>query len=620
MLLCSVFAKGQVKFTSGLTHAIISRDEYATIRFVLENAADVQNIIPPSFNDFLLISGPVQETGMTNINGTVLNYLAISFVFKTKGPGKFIIPGAIAKVGGKNYKSNPVTLVVKKSRSSNLNNNNLPFSIQNIFSEPKPANTFDDYILKKGEDVNDKVNKNMQLRLEVNKTSCYVGEPVIASYKLYTRLKSESKLIQNPSFSGFSVVDLQASDVTASAVEKLNGRNYNVYTIRKAQLYPLQEGKIELESAEIENKIQFIRESYAKNNANAFSDIFDDFANAMVPPEGMIDQTVVLKSKPVNIEVKALPTAGKPSIFKGAVGEFAIEAGLEKNSIHSGSAGKLIVLISGSGNMQLLNPPEITWPENTEAFDIKISDIMSMTSVPVSGKKVFEYPFSVDKPGIYIIPSIHFSYFDPFKKKYKIINTPAISFTVTKKAAVALMHHVIVPLENNSLYNKIFLERKWLVLIIGVFIFCGLVVYLKKDNLRNKKEKADQISILQKASPKDIILVASANSQQNPLAETEICLNDPECVAFYACLLREMKGFLSDKFAIAPLEINSKKLMDKMDKKNISNETILSLQQLLQDIEWQVYTPFERNEKMKELYRRSQELLQLINTYNAKVL
>ncbi len=74
----------------------------------------------------------------------------------------------------------------------------------------------------------------MDLRLEVNKTSCYVGEPVVATYKLYTRLKSESKLTQNPSFNGFSVVDLQAPDVTGSSIDKFQGRDYHVYTIRKA--------------------------------------------------------------------------------------------------------------------------------------------------------------------------------------------------------------------------------------------------------------------------------------------------------------------------------------------------------------------------------------------------
>jgi hypothetical protein len=42
---------------------------------------------------------------------------------------------------------------------------------------------------------------------------------------------------------------------------------------------------------------------------------------------------------------------------------------------------------------------------------------------------------------------------------------------------------------------------------------------------------------------------------------------------------------------------------------------VLQLQQLLQEIEWQLYTPFERNETMGLIYSRTQAVLQLINRY-----
>ncbi|MEO5985089.1 MAG: BatD family protein, partial [Ferruginibacter sp.] len=343
-LFCCFTSEAQVRFSASLTPPVISEDDFTTIRFELENADNIQNITPPSFSHFILISGPFQESGMTNINGKVTNHFSISFVIKPKNRGSFKILPAAAKINGKTFYSNQVILTVTKSTG-------IPRSVQpfttNRFFEQRPLSTFNDYIFKEGENVAEKVNKNMHLRLEVNKTSCYIGEPVIATYKLYTRLKSESKLTQNPSFNGFSVVDLQAPDVTVSAIDKFKGREYHVYTIRKAQLYPLQAGKIELESAELENKIQFIKESYAKTNEDIFSDVFEDFANASVSPEAVIDQTVILKSKPVSIEVKPLPENGKPAIFKGAVGQFEIETSLEVQGFSADKSGKLIVMISG---------------------------------------------------------------------------------------------------------------------------------------------------------------------------------------------------------------------------------------------------------------------------------
>jgi len=609
-----ISAKGQTRFTASLHPSTINRDEYTTIRYLLENAGDVQNLTPPSFKNYILISGPLQESGMTNINGVTTNYLAISFVFKTKSPGKFRIPPAVARISGKDYKSNTVELIVNKTKSSTPGNTNFPPFAHN-FPDPHSLNSFDDYIFKNGENVTDKVNKNMHLRLEVNKTSCFIGEPVVATYKLYTRLKSESKLIQNPSFNGFSVVDLQAADVTATSVEKLNGRDYNVYVIRKAQLYPLQDGKIELESAEIENKIQFIREIYAKNNAPGFSDIFNDFANASVPPEALIDQTVILKSKPVIITVSPLPEKDKPGTFKGAVGDFAIESGLVKNIFSLNESGKLIVMISGSGNLQLVTPPSVSWPGGIEAFDPKTSDILSMTSIPVSGKKIFEYPFSVGKPGKYILPPINFSYFDPVKKIFKEINTGSVSFTVTNDSSLPIAQAGIVTPRKND--NKNFLNRYgWLIFLVIIAMLSGLFIYLKKQNkhlVGSKVLMTDQNKLII-----DAMVETTSQNQLNPLKETEKCLQNPDCINFYSLLMGEIKIFLSAKFSILPEEVNIKKISEKMDKQNISNETVLSLQVLLQDIEWQLYTPFERNEKMEALYKRSHEILQLINTYNIK--
>lgn len=81
----------------------------------------------------------------------------------------------------------------------------------------------------------------------------------MASYNLYSRLKSETKLVKNPSFNGFSVIDLQQPNATDYAQRNINGREFNVYTIRKVQLYPLQAGTFQLEGASLDNQVQFLK-------------------------------------------------------------------------------------------------------------------------------------------------------------------------------------------------------------------------------------------------------------------------------------------------------------------------------------------------------------------------
>ena len=127
---------------------------------------------------------------------------------------------------------------------------------------------------------------------------------------------------------------------------------YNVYTLRKVELYPLQAGNITLDPVVADNKITFIKPEYANSQRNnGFFDMFDDLGQAALPPEAQIQQNVTLKSTPVTITVKPLPVENKPADFRGAVGNFTIRAALEKNNITTDDAGTLKLTVSGKGNI-----------------------------------------------------------------------------------------------------------------------------------------------------------------------------------------------------------------------------------------------------------------------------
>jgi len=614
--LALLHADGQVNVSQEISPAQINIDQYATLRIVIENSDNVQQVSPPSLKDFMVVSGPNQESGMSSVNGAVKRFTALSFVLKPKQTGKINIGAATVNIGGKAYKTNSSSLLVKNETSPAGSNNSMKggmFPNMDPFAERRPASDFNDYILHKGEHVADKVSKNMQLKLETNKTSCYVGEPIIATYKLYTRLKSESRLTQNPSFNGFSVIDLTKPDGSYTR-EKLNGREYNVYTIRKAQLYPLQEGNIELEAAELENSIQFIKDDYVVKR-NSMNDLFDDFAGASVPPEGIIQQTVSLQSKPVSILVKPLPEANKPANFNGAVGNFSIVAQLQKNEFPANEAGKLVVKISGNGNLQLLTAPVLQWPGAVDPFEPKSTENLDKMQVPVSGNKIFEYSFSANKPGNYELPAIQFSYFDPASGTYKMISTKPFPFTVTKATGpVASSAVPEIKRESASGINKIFNNRWWIIIFIALAMFTGLVIWVRKDHSNPEQVPVKPVPVTTETKALEAIVETSAINQQNPLLKTEECMEHDDCAGFYSLLNSEMKQYLAHKFSVTPAEINTRTIASIMDKRNMSNETSLQLQELLQQIEWQLYTPFERNEKMLELYQQAQLIIQLINS------
>jgi hypothetical protein len=112
--------------------------------------------------------------------------------------------------------------------------------------------------------------------------------------------------------------------------------------------------------------------------------------------------------------------------------------------------------------------------------------------------------------------------------------------------------------------------------------------------------------------PVEEILLA----QQNPLALAEECLQREDAALFYAHLNHGLKDYLSKKLSIPAEELNRKNITEQLDKKGISNETVVQLQGLMDEIEWQLYTPFADKEKMKGLFDKASDLVQLMNTYH----
>src|SRR5579862_6792677 len=126
----------QVSFTTICPQKKIGKSDYLQLQFKVANAANVENISPPSFKNFSVVSGPNQESGMTSINGKVDQYVSISYFLKPNSTGNFTIPPATAKADGKELQSNPVNVEVTDAPSSSAGNNSAnplsPFANMNL--------------------------------------------------------------------------------------------------------------------------------------------------------------------------------------------------------------------------------------------------------------------------------------------------------------------------------------------------------------------------------------------------------------------------------------------------------------------------------------------------------
>ncbi|MFY7901109.1 MAG: hypothetical protein ACOVNY_13055 [Chitinophagaceae bacterium] len=80
-------------------------------------------------------------------------------------------------------------------------------------------------ILQKGESIANKIKNNLFIQVSINKKKVVVGEPILATYLLCTRLESNSKLLSPPEFTGCSVIEMTTENLYAT-IDTINGKTY----------------------------------------------------------------------------------------------------------------------------------------------------------------------------------------------------------------------------------------------------------------------------------------------------------------------------------------------------------------------------------------------------------
>ncbi|HYE56532.1 MAG TPA: BatD family protein [Chitinophagaceae bacterium] len=575
---------GQADFTTTADKPVLSRGQLVQVEYTILGAKKVEDFAPPSFRNFSVMQGPLQASGPMIINGNLIEYVSFAYILQPKTTGKLIIPGATAIIDGKKKQSQAISVEVISARSPGSTG---PQGFR--FNLPEERVEADrELVLYPNEKVADKVKKNLFVKVEVSKKECYVNEPVIATYKLYSRLRSDSRVVKRPSFNGFSVYNMTEPGSSISTVEKYNGRLYNVHVISKSQLFPLQTGEFVLDPAEIEAAVQFVK---AESEMDSYLEQIDD------PTAEVVEHTVTIASTPVEIDVKPLPASSQPAGFDGAVGDFSVTASLNNPVVKAGEAAKLTVEIRGKGNIPMINAPAVNWPGSVEPFDPTAKEDIHVETAPLNGVKTFEYAFTPKDTGNIIIPPVRFSYFDPATGSYKTDSTRAISLRIlpgenkqreTKKdKAIA----VLSPSAKNI----------WLWMGIGA-VATLLVIALVVSAGRKKHGKF--VATVQPQEPP-----APAAVVRDPLAKAKHMLNNASSKIF----VKEVESVVwmeaGEKLKIQPIALNQASVIAELNKRGASESTIQSFRQLMYDCESALYIPGQTSEDLQGILDRAEGFL-----------
>lgn len=580
----TVVVCAQVKLTVLPSKTVVQLNETFQLQFVVEGANEVDEFIPPAFRNFEQLGGFEKTTGVTWINGSLTEYITFTVNLRPKLKGRLPIASAIVKANGRMATSSTLMIFVKPGAEQ--------------VTEERP-----DFYLLPNETVKDKIAKNLFIKATLDKRSCYVGEPILATFKLFTRLDSESKIVKRPSLNGFSVVDMEQPESGNFSKEMLNGKMYNCYLIRKVQLFPLQAGQLTIEPVEVENLVRLIKAKArsTKETSTWLDAVMDKMKEAEIESAGTIEEKVVLKSEELKVNVLDVPEKNKPESFNGAVGAFTMEASLLNTTIAANDNATLRVVIKGKGNLPMITVPVVNWPSGVDSFDAKLTEAIDKHNAPISGSKTFDIPFSVSKTGTFIIPAIHFSYFDQATKTYHTLSSDTLQLQVTPavKRKTPVFEQVVLQEEGTPRWV-------WVALVGGtilLLLITGLLIQTKRD-----KKKLPTVAVTSEAET----VVMEKTSIESFLQPANDAVDNAHKKQFYTLLMQGLQDYMIERFQLQAQTVNTAAVA--ILKQQQLTEEADRYQQLMSACEIAVFSPVELTDNREELLHTANNLLQQIET------
>ena len=571
-------------FTANVNAKVVEIGQYFQLSYTINSNAS--NFIPPEFKDFDVYSGPNQSSSMSFINGTMSSSLSLSYYLVAKRPGVFTIGPAKINANGKQLQSNSVTIeVVKGSNTGAMAQGSNPNT--GTGNEHSSALGSGDVFIK----------------TTVNKQHCFLGEQLVVKQKIYSL--HQMKGFQNykaPSYTGFWSKEEEKSAQLTQRTENIDGKTYFVVEFNSTILFPQRSGKLAIEPVQVD----VIAAVQSRNPRSLMEQFFGG---------GYEERQFSAKSRKVEIDVEALPESSKPATFHGAVGNFSFKAELNKNKVKENEAINMKIVISGKGNINLLDEPSINFPEEFETYDPKITENINVKGI-VSGTKTYDYLIIPRKKGNYELKDFGFSYFDTDKKQYVSIPSPQLSIFVeqgdeTGKNEITVFQpdNEIETVENDIRYIKKgdlnltpvtthFFASGLHYSILGIIALAFIALIFGKISY----EKRNSNTILVKERK-------AAKLARKQLVSAEKYMNSNEKEKFYHEISIALNQYISNKMNIPVSELSRQSIYSHMSEKNIDPSTQNKFVELLDNCEYARYAPGNLTDDLKSMHQNTVQLI-----------
>ncbi len=565
------------------------------------NTSDVDDFKIGEFEGLVELYGPSrsQSSSFSIVNGKTTSSSSVTFTYTltTNQAGTFHIPAATVVSDGKSVKSASPQITV-------LPSGNGGGGAQGQAGQGQGQNHSSQPDRMRMQDAGDKITgKDIFIAVTASKKRVFEQEAVLLTYKLYTLVNVSEMTGKMPELDGFHVQEINRQRQPELKMEHYNGRNYGTVVWSQYVVFPQQTGELKIPEIKFEAVV-------VQQNRNI--DPFDAFFHGA---SMMTEVRKTVMAPAVILHVDPLPTP-KPANFSGAVGKFSVTSTLTPQQLKANDATTLRLVVNGTGNMKLMNAPEVQWPKDFERYDPKSEDKTKIGATGSSGSMVFDYIAVPRHQGKFELPPVEFCYFDPDSKEYKTLNTEGYTIDVEKgkgssnTAAQNYSKEEIEMLNSDIRYIKtrkpdyinadeaslLGTSRIWLLYVITLVIFLILVFVFRRYTVANADVAGRRVRKASKAATKRL-----------KTARKLIAAGDAN--AFYEETMRALWGYVGDRLNMPASELTRDNIREKLTERDATAELTDQFIAALDECEFARFAPGDAAQTMDKVYAAAEDVI-----------
>jgi hypothetical protein len=569
---CTLLNAQKLKVAIDKNPAIVG--EQILVQYTINTKAD--NFKSPNFKGLRILSGPNPSTqsSYSFANGRSQNTSSTtySFYLKAVSEGTYNITPASIRVNGKTINSKPFDINIVKAK-------------------------------QKDKKQKEAISNNIFIKVDVSKRDIIVGEQILVSYTLFTRIDLQNTEVSSlPRLNGFWAKDLKASSQFSRDI--IDGVPYNYAIIKKTVLTAQKSGKLRIDPIELKCTILL---KNTNNNRDPFANFFG---------RNYQTQEEKIRSKPIIITVSELPS--KPTNFNGAVGDMNIKSEVDKTTINANDAINYKLTITGTGNIELIDPLNIQFPEDFEVYDPKISEKIFEGGLKRS-VKTFEYLLIPRYKGEYTIPSCNLIIYNTVNSKYEtkksVQHELKINGSLNNEEETSLGNQQVVKniqKDINYISTKTNLNQtgedtipKNLFYAL-IFIPIGLLFLLRIRDAFFGKNSIDKIE--------------HKNRKANKIAQKRLkiakkCINIANFDSFFEEIEKSLWGYFADKFKVNSADLSKETVANYFSSSEIDKKIENDFISLISECEFARYAPASnKNAQMDSILKKAKKIIIEVET------